>query len=100
MSLELQEAEKKAGLQRWCKTHFGEAFCAWVHLKVIRAFVESVLRYGLSPMKRGAASANKQKTCLRLVQRSRPDEHTATGDCQALASGVGVPVCAVTSLAL
>lgn len=50
MSLELQEAEKKAGLQRWCKTHFGEAFCAWVHLKVIRAFVESVLRYGLSPM--------------------------------------------------
>ena len=55
MSLELQEAEKKAGLQRWCKTHFGEAFCAWVHLKVIRAFVESVLRYGLSPM----SSANQ-----------------------------------------
>ena len=49
-SLEIQVAEKKAGLERWCKTHFGEAFCAWIHLKIIRAFVESVLRYGLSPM--------------------------------------------------
>lgn len=32
---------------RWCKAHFGEAYNGWVHLKVIRAFVESVLRYGL-----------------------------------------------------
>jgi V-type H+-transporting ATPase subunit C len=47
---ELQVAEKQAGMERWCKTHFGEAFCAWIHLKVIRAFVESVLRYGLAPV--------------------------------------------------
>ncbi|KAJ8602002.1 hypothetical protein CTAYLR_002752 [Chrysophaeum taylorii] len=32
---------------RWCKAHFSETFVAWMHLKVIRAFVESVLRYGL-----------------------------------------------------
>ena len=32
---------------RWCKAHFGESLVAWVHLKLIRAFVESVLRYGL-----------------------------------------------------
>lgn len=46
--VEVLFAEKQAGLERWCRTHYGEALSAWVHLKVIRAFVESVLRYGLS----------------------------------------------------
>lgn len=32
---------------RWCKANFGEVYSAWIHLKVLRAFVESVLRYGL-----------------------------------------------------
>lgn len=32
---------------RWCRAHFGEVFSGWVHLKVIKCFVESVLRYGL-----------------------------------------------------
>lgn len=32
---------------RWCKAHYGEIFSGWVHLKLIRVFVESVLRYGL-----------------------------------------------------
>mmetsp|Transcript_21777 Transcript_21777/g.68224 ORF Transcript_21777/g.68224 Transcript_21777/m.68224 type:complete len:408 (+) Transcript_21777:65-1288(+) len=36
-----------ANILRWCKAHFAETFVAWMHLKVIRAFVESVLRYGL-----------------------------------------------------
>jgi V-type H+-transporting ATPase subunit C len=31
----------------WCQTHFGEVYGAWIHLKLIQAFVESVLRYGL-----------------------------------------------------
>ncbi|CAN0425206.1 unnamed protein product [Discosporangium mesarthrocarpum] len=35
------------GMVRWCRAHFGEAFVAWMHLKVVRAFVESVMRYGL-----------------------------------------------------
>ena len=34
-------------LVRWCRTNFGEAFSAWIHLKALRVFVESVLRYGL-----------------------------------------------------
>jgi V-type H+-transporting ATPase subunit C len=37
----------KATVLRWCKAHFGEVFSGWIHLKVIQAFVESVLRYGL-----------------------------------------------------
>mmetsp|Transcript_49163 Transcript_49163/g.73061 ORF Transcript_49163/g.73061 Transcript_49163/m.73061 type:complete len:431 (-) Transcript_49163:244-1536(-) len=37
----------RSGLSRWTKTHYGEAFVAWMHIKVVRVFVESVLRYGL-----------------------------------------------------
>lgn len=34
-------------LVRWARTNFGEALAAWIHLKALRVFVESVLRYGL-----------------------------------------------------
>lgn len=50
MALEQLQVEVDAmcsGLTRWCKTHYGEAFVAWMHIKVIRVFAESVLRYGL-----------------------------------------------------
>lgn len=45
--LQVEVDGMKSGLNRWCKTHFGEAFVAWMHIKVIMVFVESVLRYGL-----------------------------------------------------
>ena len=52
--LDAQIAEAKAqadgalsSITRWCQSHFGEVYSGWVHLKVIRAFVESVLRFGL-----------------------------------------------------
>jgi len=32
---------------RWAKTTYSDVFAAWIHLKAMRAFVESVLRYGL-----------------------------------------------------
>ncbi|KAF8561046.1 hypothetical protein P879_03259 [Paragonimus westermani] len=44
------ESDKKrqfAPLFRWLKINFGEAFSAMVHIKALRVFVESVLRYGL-----------------------------------------------------
>jgi len=50
MALEQLQVEvdgMRSGLTRWCKTHYGEAFVAWMHIKVIRVFAESVLRYGL-----------------------------------------------------
>jgi len=34
-------------LVRWLKINFSECFTAWVHVKALRVFVESVLRYGL-----------------------------------------------------
>lgn len=32
-------------LVRWLKVNFSEAFIAWIHIKALRVFVESVLRY-------------------------------------------------------
>lgn len=32
-------------LVRWLKVNFSEAFIAWIHVKALRVFVESVLRY-------------------------------------------------------
>lgn len=31
------------------KADFGETFQSWLHLKVLRLFIESILRYGLPP---------------------------------------------------
>lgn len=31
-------------LLRWLKVNFSEAFVAWIHIKALRVFVESVLR--------------------------------------------------------
>ncbi|CAG0918094.1 unnamed protein product [Notodromas monacha] len=51
-------------LVRWLKVNFGESFIAWIHVKALRVFVESVLRYGLpvnfqgmllQPKKKGSA---------------------------------------------
>lgn len=73
---ELQEAHQN--LRNWCITHYGEAFAAWVHIKAIRVFVESVLRYGLpvnfaaaviKPIKSGSHDAVRkvlQKTYAQL----------------------------------
>lgn len=36
-------------MRKWLTTNFSEIFEAWLHLKVLRVFVESVLRYGLPP---------------------------------------------------
>uniref|UniRef100_H3A948 V-type proton ATPase subunit C n=1 Tax=Latimeria chalumnae TaxID=7897 RepID=H3A948_LATCH len=38
---------KGGPLVRWLKVNFSEGFIAWIHVKVLRVFVESVLRYGL-----------------------------------------------------
>lgn len=45
--LEEHRENSKKTLLKFCKINFSESFQAWAHLKAIRAFVESVLRYGL-----------------------------------------------------
>ncbi|XP_013359825.1 PREDICTED: V-type proton ATPase subunit C 2 isoform X4 [Chinchilla lanigera] len=44
----LSDKQQQYGpLLRWLKVNFSEAFIAWIHIKALRVFVESVLRYGL-----------------------------------------------------
>eukprot|EP00300_Choanocystis_sp_HF-7_P036783 c52699_g1_i1.p1 GENE.c52699_g1_i1~~c52699_g1_i1.p1 ORF type:complete len:393 (-),score=103.18 c52699_g1_i1:146-1324(-) len=47
--LEEQEEGAKKNLISWLKGRYGEVFRAYVHLKVVRVFVESTLRYGVPP---------------------------------------------------
>lgn len=45
--LENDKKKQHQFLFRWVKVNFSEAFIAWIHVKALRLFVESVLRYGL-----------------------------------------------------
>ncbi|KAJ7991036.1 hypothetical protein DPEC_G00293070 [Dallia pectoralis] len=45
--LSLDKKEQYRTFVRWLKVNFSEVFVAWIHLKVMGVFVESVLRYGL-----------------------------------------------------
>lgn len=47
VKLEQDKEKKFQNLLRWLKINFSEAFIAWIHVKALRVFVESVLRYGL-----------------------------------------------------
>uniref|UniRef100_A0A8C4Z207 V-type proton ATPase subunit C n=1 Tax=Gadus morhua TaxID=8049 RepID=A0A8C4Z207_GADMO len=45
--LNVDNKEQHVVFVRWLKVNFREVFVAWIHLKALRVFVESVLRYGL-----------------------------------------------------
>ncbi|XP_053489735.1 V-type proton ATPase subunit C 1-B [Ictalurus furcatus] len=45
--LSIDKKEQYGIFVRWLKVNFNEAFVAWIHIKALRVFVESVLRYGL-----------------------------------------------------
>ncbi|XP_054709602.1 V-type proton ATPase subunit C 1-B-like [Uloborus diversus] len=45
--LKMDKNKQLSLLFRWLKLNFSECFVAWIHLKALRVFVESVLRYGL-----------------------------------------------------
>ncbi|XP_041810212.1 V-type proton ATPase subunit C 1-B-like [Chelmon rostratus] len=45
--LSVHKKEQYGIFVRWLKVNFSEVFVAWIHLKALRVFVESVLRYGL-----------------------------------------------------
>ncbi|CAG8716814.1 11889_t:CDS:2, partial [Acaulospora colombiana] len=46
--IEREEMDKKMA-QLMKSANFGEVFSSWIHLKALRVYVESVLRYGLPP---------------------------------------------------
>ncbi|XP_060789149.1 V-type proton ATPase subunit C 1-B [Neoarius graeffei] len=45
--LSIDKKEQYGIFVRWLKVNFNEIFVAWIHIKALRVFVESVLRYGL-----------------------------------------------------
>lgn len=53
-------------LVRWLKVNFSEAFTAWIHVKALRVFVESVLRYGLPVNFQAILMKPNKKTSRRL----------------------------------
>lgn len=59
-TLEQSKKDKFGPLVRWLKINFSEACTAWIHIKALRIFCESVLRYGL-PVNFQAAIIKPQK---------------------------------------
>lgn len=45
--IEIELKREFVPLMNWLKVNFSQAFTSWIHLKALRVFVESVLRYGL-----------------------------------------------------
>ena len=48
-SLEEEVERRRNELYDWCQTSYGEVVSSWIHVVVVRLFVESILRYGLPP---------------------------------------------------
>jgi len=62
-----QDKKKQYGpLVRWLKVNFSEAFSAYIHIKALRVFVESVLRYGLPVNFQAMLLLPNKKTTKRL----------------------------------
>ena len=62
-------------LVQWGKTYFSETFTSWIHLKAVRLFVESVLRYGLPANFQGALlepTKKKEKQLRQVLDVCRP----------------------------
>jgi len=55
-------------LVRWLKVNFSEAYTAWIHVKALRVFVESVLRYGLPVNFQAMVLRPTKKTSKRLKE--------------------------------
>lgn len=65
-TLEQNKKDKFGPLVRWLKINFSEAVTAWVHIKALRLFVESVLRYGLPVSFQAAIIKPQKKTAKKL----------------------------------
>ena len=65
-------------LLKECKAYFGELFQAFIHLKIMRVFIDGVLRFGIPPkflicvMK---SEKNKDKKMFDALEREFAEEH-------------------------
>jgi V-type H+-transporting ATPase subunit C len=70
----------KSALTRWCRAHFGEVLSGYVHLRVVQAFTESVLTYGLPAefasffaISDGKAEKETQARLARTIYNIKPE---------------------------
>ncbi|KAK4538821.1 hypothetical protein CDCA_CDCA20G4846 [Cyanidium caldarium] len=110
-----QEVTQRGGqLRQWCRVAYTEATEALLHLKVVRLFVESVLRYGLPVTFEAACIQPEEKQEARVRQALRhryrhlafgyreEEEDGGGGSANALAAALGLqrraaPATAITN---
>jgi len=81
-------------LVRWLKVNFGECFTAWIHVKALRVFVESVLRFGLPVNFQGMILLTQKKQMKKLREALNDlylhlDMNGTIGGSDDLPSGLG-----------
>jgi V-type H+-transporting ATPase subunit C len=64
--LEQKKDRQHRNLLPWLKIQFGETFSSWLHIKALRLFVESVLRFGLPVNFTSALLCPKPKSAKKL----------------------------------
>ncbi|ELT96241.1 hypothetical protein CAPTEDRAFT_179819 [Capitella teleta] len=74
-------------LVRWLKVNFSEVFTAWIHVKALRCFVESVLRYGLPVNFQAMLLRPNKKTMKKLKELL--NDHFQHLDNSTFAGGAG-----------
>jgi len=71
-TLQSQMLDKQQSLRQWLSSAFTECFSGFMHLLMIRVFVESILRYGLPPQYQAAVlkPVDKAEAKVRAVLAS------------------------------
>ena len=62
----------KTKLSTWCQINYAECYSMLLHLKAVRVFVESVLRYGLAATYSQGARRRRRPRDLRSSRRATP----------------------------
>merc|ERR1711994_661796 len=74
-------------LVRWLKVNFGECFTAWVHVKALRVFVESVLRFGLPVNFQGMVVQPSNRKVVKKLRETLNDLYFHLDSAGAIAGG-------------
>merc|ERR550519_186467 len=74
-------------LVRWLKVNFGECFTAWIHVKALRVFVESVLRFGLPVNFQGMVVMPTQRKQVKKLRETLNDLYFHLDSAGAIAGG-------------
>jgi V-type H+-transporting ATPase subunit C len=73
------ESKTKNDLIRLAKTAYSDIFASWMHIKAIRVYVESVLRYGLPPQFDYYMIKFKGSNCEKEFDKSKKELITKFG---------------------